>query len=47
MAGTWCGGLILERITDVNFRRWTRWIVTAVGVLYLIQGAQLLMGPAQ
>ncbi|HMO42764.1 MAG TPA: TSUP family transporter [Phenylobacterium sp.] len=47
MAGTWCGGLILERITDVNFRRWTRWIVTAVGVLYLIQGAQLLMGPVQ
>ena len=42
MAGTWCGGLILERMSDVNFKRWTRWIVTAVGVLYLIQAAQLL-----
>jgi uncharacterized protein len=42
MAGTWSGGLILERMSDVNFKRWTRWIVTAVGVLYLIQAAQLL-----
>jgi len=42
MAGTWCGGLILEKMSDVNFKRWTRWIVTAVGVLYLIQAAQLL-----
>ena len=42
MAGTWCGGLILERMSDVNFKRWTRWIVTGVGVLYLIQAAQLL-----
>ncbi|MDO8901427.1 MAG: sulfite exporter TauE/SafE family protein [Phenylobacterium sp.] len=46
MAGTWCGGLILERVSDVNFKRWTRWIVTAVGVLYLIQAAQLLAGGA-
>ena len=43
MAGTWCGGLILERMSDVNFKRWTRWIVTAVGGLYLIQAAQLLL----
>ncbi len=42
MAGAWCGGLILERMSEVNFKRWTRWIVTAVGVLYLIQAAQLL-----
>ncbi|MGQ3016103.1 TSUP family transporter [Phenylobacterium sp.] len=46
MAGTWCGGLILEKMSDVNFKRWTRWIVTAVGVLYLIQAAQLLGGGA-
>ncbi|WP_411287790.1 TSUP family transporter [Phenylobacterium sp.] len=41
MAGTALGGRILDRMTDVNFKRWTRWIVTAVGVAYLIQAAQL------
>lgn len=41
MAGTAVGGLILNRMSDVNFKRWTRWIVTAVGVAYLVQAAQL------
>lgn len=41
MAGTAVGGVILNRMTDVNFKRWTRWIVTAVGVGYLAQAAQL------
>lgn len=41
MAGTAVGGVILDRMSDVNFKRWTRWIVTAVGVGYLIQAAQL------
>lgn len=41
MAGTAVGGRILDRMSDVNFKRWTRWIVTAVGVAYLIQAAQL------
>jgi len=43
MLGTAAGGAILNRITDVNFKRWTRWIVTAVGVSYLIQAAQLFL----
>jgi uncharacterized protein len=41
MLGTFAGGAILDRMSDVNFKRWTRWIVTAVGVSYLIQAAQL------
>ena len=41
MAGTALGGVILSRMSDVNFKRWTRWIVTAVGVGYLAQAAQL------
>ena len=41
MAGTYVGGLILDRMSDVNFKRWTRWIVTAVGVSYLVRAAQL------
>jgi uncharacterized protein len=43
VAGTWVGGQILERMSDVNFKRWTRYIVTAIGGLYLIQAAQLLL----
>jgi len=41
LLGTWLGGLVLERMTDANFRTWTKWIVTATGAVYLIQGAVL------
>ena len=37
------GGLILERMTDNNFRTWTKWIVTATGAVYLAQGVNLLL----
>ena len=43
MLGTVLGGRILDRLTDKNFLRLTRWIVTAVGVVYLVQAAQLFM----
>jgi len=43
MAGTAVGGVILNRMSDVNFKRWTRWIVTGVGVTYLVQAAQLFL----
>jgi hypothetical protein len=36
--GTWAGGLVLARMTDANFRTWTKWIVTATGIVYLAQG---------
>jgi uncharacterized membrane protein YfcA len=35
------GGRILDRMTDRGFLAWTRWIVTAAGVLYLARAAQL------
>ncbi|MFN3521691.1 MAG: TSUP family transporter [Phenylobacterium sp.] len=44
MLGTVAGGRILERMSDVNFKRWTRWVVSAVGAVYLVQAAQLLLG---
>jgi hypothetical protein len=25
-------------MTDANFRTWTKWIVTATGIVYLAQG---------
>jgi hypothetical protein len=31
-------------MSDVNFLKWTRWIVTAIGVVYLIQAAALFAG---
>jgi uncharacterized protein len=41
LMGTWAGGLVLERMTDANFRTWTKWIVTATGIVYLAQGLML------
>ena len=43
MLGTATGGRLLDRMNDVNFKRFTRWIVTAIGALYLLQGAALLL----
>jgi hypothetical protein len=39
MAGTMCGGWVLDRISDGNFKRWTAWVVTAIGVGYLAKAA--------
>ncbi len=36
--GARAGNGILQRITDANFRAWTRWIVTGVGAVYFTQG---------
>ena len=43
VAGTAVGGKVLDMMSDVNFKRWTRWVVSAVGVFYLIQAAQLFL----
>jgi uncharacterized membrane protein YfcA len=42
LLGTWAGGKVLDRMTDANFRSWTKWIVTATGLVYLAQGVALL-----
>jgi uncharacterized membrane protein YfcA len=44
MAGTAVGGMILNRVSDVDFKRWTRWIITVIGISYLVQAAQLMLG---
>ncbi len=41
MMGTAMGGWVLDRINDVDFKRWTAWIVTVIGVFYLFQAARL------
>jgi uncharacterized protein len=41
MIGAWLGGMVLDRMSDVNFLKWTRWIVSALGVIYLFQALEL------
>jgi uncharacterized membrane protein YfcA len=41
--GTSAGHWVLQRLTDANFKRWTRLIVTAIGLYYLVRGIALLV----
>lgn len=43
MAGTALGGWVLDRMNDVDFKRWTAWIVTAIGLFYLVKATESLM----
>ena len=43
MIGTVLGGRVLDRLTDKHFLAWTRYIVTAIGGLYLVQALQLFL----
>ena len=43
MLGTVAGGWVLDRISDVDFKRWTAWIVTGIGLVYLVKAAQLAL----
>jgi uncharacterized membrane protein YfcA len=43
MAGTYGGTRILKRMTDINFRIYTRWLVSFVGLIYIWRGV-ILMG---
>jgi uncharacterized membrane protein YfcA len=41
MLGAVLGGKVLDQMSDLNFLKWTRWIVTAVGLVYLAQAVSL------
>ncbi len=43
VAGTSAGYWVLQRLTDANFKSWTRLLVTAIGIYYLIRGISLLI----
>jgi hypothetical protein len=34
---------VLERISDADFRRWTRWTVMTLGTFYLASGVLALL----
>lgn len=38
VVGTSVSRLVLERMTDVQFRRWTRGLVMGVGAVYIVEG---------
>lgn len=39
--GTVLGGRVLTQMSEVSFQKATRWVVTGIGVLYLVQAARL------
>ena len=41
MLGTSQGKRVLERMNDVNFRQWMKWLVTAIGIVLLLRAAGL------
>jgi uncharacterized membrane protein YfcA len=42
IAGTSLAAQALERMTDVGFRQWTRRVIFAVSVIYLVRGVMLI-----
>jgi hypothetical protein len=43
--GTTLAGPVLEKLTNENFRRWTKTIVLIVGGISMAQGVWLLVAP--
>jgi uncharacterized membrane protein YfcA len=43
MIGTSLSRIVLERLTDSQFRQWTRWIVFVLGAICLGQGIKLFL----
>jgi len=42
--GTTLGAKLLERMSDIQFRQWTKWIVSALGLIYVLRGVGLILG---
>jgi len=43
MLGTAAGGIVLDRLSDVDFKRYLRLILTGIGAVYLVQAARLFL----
>jgi uncharacterized membrane protein YfcA len=44
MLGTAAGGILLNRLSDVDFKRYLRLILTVIGAVYLAQATRLYLG---
>ncbi|WP_298913521.1 sulfite exporter TauE/SafE family protein [uncultured Algimonas sp.] len=42
IAGTYVGTRLLRRFSDMGFKRYTRWLVTGIGAVYVWRGLSLL-----
>ena len=42
MMGTWLGGLVLERLSDVKFKNYTKYLLTVIGIVYLAKAFGLM-----
>jgi uncharacterized membrane protein YfcA len=42
--GAWLGKFVLDRMSDLQFRSWTRMIVTCIGFAYFVQGTVAALG---
>ena len=42
MLGTFAGTRILHKLSDISFRAYTKYLVTAVGLVYVARGASML-----
>jgi uncharacterized protein len=42
IGGAWLAPYVVERMTDHGFRQWTRWIIFAISIVYLIRAGFLL-----
>lgn len=45
VVGTQSSRRVLENLSDAQFRKWSRWIILALSLAYLVQGARLIMAP--
>ncbi|HDZ75657.1 MAG TPA: sulfite exporter TauE/SafE family protein [Aurantimonas coralicida] len=46
VVGTSLARTVLDRITDRQYRTWTKTIVLGIGAVYLVQGLAILLSPA-
>ena len=44
MLGTTLGSKVLDRMSDAMFRKATKYIVTGIGLIYVLRGGLLLAG---
>jgi uncharacterized protein len=42
MLGTTLAASVLERMTDADFRRWSKWVIQGISTVYLIRGLWLI-----
>jgi hypothetical protein len=47
MIGTMAAKPVLERLTDVQYRRWATYLIMVIACVYLVQGSYMLAWAAK